>query len=226
MEPIEHTGGFGDLLPRIRLFRDDLERIVDIMKDAGLEITITDSTHKYSDFDDVKGNRGSRIRQLKVQGAPSEDLLNKQPALKSWDSLSVEFRSDDKTWLWVSQPGPPLEVYWHRVRDLILGCRRWHEKALNPWVGWFTLSALCAFLSVGLAIPHPFRQAFAITVGSLLGISLVYCLLSLYWRLTYPVLILDRGHEWQSFWRRNGDKIILAFLSGVIGGVIGWFIKK
>jgi hypothetical protein len=47
------------------------------------------------------------------------------------------------------------------------------------------------------------------------------------------VVLLDRGHEVQSFWRRNGDKILLlligagiAAIGAGIGTMLTWLFKK
>lgn len=58
MEPIRTTKTAR--LGRVRLYRDDLERIFDIFIRGCSDVTISDSKNRYDSFDDMKKNVGNR----------------------------------------------------------------------------------------------------------------------------------------------------------------------
>ena len=57
----QHFGG-------VRLYRDDLEHILAIMRDAKLDTTIADDRFEYESLDEFQQKRGNSPREIKIEG--------------------------------------------------------------------------------------------------------------------------------------------------------------
>ena len=56
----------------VRLYRDDLERVLGLLKDAGLEIRIADSRFEYESVDNLYQAAGRSPRRLEIEGIAPE----------------------------------------------------------------------------------------------------------------------------------------------------------
>lgn len=210
----DHNSKHAHLRP-VRLYREQLEEIIDVLQTAKLDVTISDREFTFSDLDDLKDNRGSPLTDLTITGNAPDTL--------SWNQLSVEFSKGAKTTVFLSSgTEDSLNACWYKVRDILTDRYRWHQRVLNKWIAWFVF-CLCAGMSgTTTIVPEHVQQLYvAILIGAFL-----YLLTAFYWNHTYPVILLDRQHEVSSFWTRNGDKIIIMVIGAVLGSVITLGVKN
>lgn len=223
---------------RIPLFREDIDRIIDLLTESGCEVTISDNEHKFDDLDDLKSHRGSEIGELRIR---ANRKVGQSIELEFEDSivgiprigLHGHFSSTDEP----SDNGS-LKNCWHEIRDLLNQRRQWYHSAFTPFLGLlgvYIISMIGLSYALPLTSKHSSPNGEATshtgigfdTVRALLFVaSLCYLGVSLYiWRQCGTIW-LDRRHEVSNFWKRNGDKVLVGVVLLFIGGVIGAFIKS
>lgn len=196
-------------LPPVRLYRGDVENLIDILTNSGLNVVISDSEFTYDDLDELRAHRGTEIKELKIDGADPESNGTRR--------VSVKLSNHKDAYLSLYGRRPPLESCWHRLRDFLTARRRWHQKILNPWFAWvLVIFAGLAGELLEQAFPSRADSAHALAYG----IAIAFWASCLYFARAYPVVLLDRQHEHESFWRRNRDKITLTFIGAVIGSIV------
>jgi hypothetical protein len=209
MKRVDQSAHFFSRLPRIRLYRGDLSHLIDILTHAELQVTIDDSEFIYDNLDKLRSEKGPEISFLRITGVARGG--------SGFPRITLTLHSRDDASLSLHGHGAPLEACWFRVRDFFASRRRWHQRVLNPWIAWgsFVLAGPIGLAMSALALlPAPIAYAL------LYGFAMIYWLAAIFWSRSYPVIVLDRSHEHQSFWRRNGDKIILLILGAAIGAAV------
>lgn len=201
-------------LPRVRLYRHDVESIFDIIKNANLSLTIGDSAFTYDSLDELKTEKGSKITQLEIKGSQTGDY--------AVGGITLKLSNRKEAYLSMHGRTPVLETCWYRLRDLMAARRRWYQNLLNPWTAWlFVIAAgilgaiLNATTSLRLDVANLISYGFAFT----------FWLCTFYWTRNYSVVLLDRHHEHETFWKRNGDKVILLVAGALIGAVATSVLK-
>ena len=213
MKRVDESEHLSVHLPRVRLYRGDVENIIDILKKAGLKITIGDAEFVYDSLDELKAEKGPAVGYLQLKG------IEEGSGVKG---ITLTLSNRENASLWLYGRHTSFEVCWHRLRDFLVSRRRWYYKVLNPWTAWI-LVLLAGLFGVTLKklFPSLGDAAYIITYVS----TLSYWLISLYWSRKYPVILLHRQHEHESFWRRNGDKIVLVIVSAVVGSAVTLAVK-
>jgi len=214
MKRVDESEHLSIHLSRVRLYRGDVENLIDIITSAGLNLTIGDSAFTYDTLDELKAEKGSEISQLQIKGTDPEGSGVKGI------SLTLSNRKD--AYLSLYGRRPQLEACWYRLRDFLAARHRWHQKLMNPWIAWCFV-ALAGFFGGILKLTTSLRIESAYLLS--FGIAISYWICTLCWARKYPVILLNRQHEHESFWKRNGDKVILLVVGAVIGTVSTLLVK-
>ena len=194
--------------PPIPLYLSDLEEIVRIAQSRELVVKISDDKYEYEGLDDLKENRGSRIRRLTLSLA----LEN-----SAYTSLTVEIDNDGV--ILRSPKDDKLVPVWHEIKDAIERQAPWYARFMKP-LSW-VYGALVMYL-----IPpkqEPIREGFEWVLHawfSVAGVMLLLSLLSVLYLNRSRGVYLQREHEVQGFWERYGEKLVFVVL-GTVLGVIG-----
>lgn len=183
----------------VRLYRDDIEAIVGLMKHEGLQVVISDSRFEYESVDELSRNAGSSPRELSVEGKRQG----------SYGSVSV--RRSGKYW-YVSTTQPDFR----QLATELEGIVRKRQSRLDalPLYGLWTASLLLFFLGGLLKSASAIASTLSST-GAILAV--LTATLGSYWIL-YPGLVLKFPHE-AGFVSRNRDAIILLVVGALIGSV-------
>ncbi len=202
-----------DISP-VRLLRDDLERILDTLREAQLEVTLSDSTHVFDSLEDVISGRGQRPRRLKIKGG------------RGYDSVSIDIRGPQAT---LSAYGDLLGLG-HQLKSILQASIPLRARFLNPWIMFFAIQALFVFDEFFLLFHRgsqtlTFSRLFILPALFLVGLLLAAITDR---HLNYGVL-LKRRHV-GGFWKRNADQLFLLILGTILGAivtlVVQWFVKQ
>ena len=206
------TSSFLDSLrhrfPPIPLYLSDLEEIVRIAQSRELEVKISDDKYEYESLDDLKENRGSRIRKLTLTLAPANSAYTSVTVEIDNDGVILRSPKDDK-----------LVPVWHEIKDAIERQAPWYARFMKP-LSW-VYGALVMYL-----IPpkqEPVRESFEWFLNawfSVAGLMLLFSLLSLLYLNRSRGVYLQREHEVEGFWDRYGEKLVFVVI-GTVLGVIG-----
>ena len=201
MKPIKKRFHRRAELGMMRLYLRDINHVIETLKGAGLDVTISDIHAEYDSMDELKAENGMEIYRLNITG--------KRPEFP-YGEICLELSNKTDSYLEIDGDGHPLSSCWHNLRDHLTSIKQpWHIKVFAPaqlFPRFFTLCAISIFLRI-------FNQNASTILGAT---ALVYGLVSSCYR-RYPTVILERPHEHQSFWKRNGDKIIIGGVSMLLG---------
>jgi hypothetical protein len=192
----------------VRLYRDDVERILGLLAGAGLEVKIKDDSFEYSSLDEVSTGAGRSPRCLRIQA--------KMPNSHRDISLNYERKS------WHLHTYDPSLFGVARECE---ACLRKRQTIINHlplfWIGmagWVitSASATAATAKVALTI---------LPVFVFLGLALLATAGSLWLYLTlYPRIILRFKHE-AGFLSRNREQLLLLIGAAGAGAVIAELIR-
>jgi hypothetical protein len=212
MKRVDESDFLSAHIPRVRLYRSDVESLIDIIKNAGLVPIISDTSFTYDSLDELKAEKGSDIVELEIKGADPEG--------SGVRGITLRLSNRNDAYLSLYGRRPILETCWHRLREFLKSKRRWHQTLTNPWVAWVFVLLTCfpaEILRISNALHPVSSYVFAY------GLSLSYFAFTLWWDKKYPVVLLDRQHEYESYWKRNGDKIILLIAGATIATLANIF---
>lgn len=193
----------------VRLYLDDLERIVDHLQEVSKDIRIT------------------------AQGYEC-DNLTELPLLKKPYLTDVEIRSSDpyiaddlkptSVWLYMSRDDPASRGVFDALRTELHNARR----PLTWLIASPFFSGGFAGISVVLLLNWLQYNKLWLTIAGvasvLLAAAWVYVSLQTQLR-KFSIIIPKHRSDVPTFWQRNSDKIILALISALIGSLLTIAIK-
>jgi hypothetical protein len=190
-------------LEGIRLFRDDLEEIVQTMHGLDAHIEISDDYNRYDSFDELLQHRGER------------PLILEMSCRKSEPSRSVSLSFKKNTVSLHSYGGAEAHAMVYELRDYIKRKIPKLYRLSNPFVWWtilWSVVSLTAFMYSGLSSLPTLAY---IVKGSVIVLFVVFFGSLGYRRLSFGIFLTKR-HTGNVI-KRNKDRIILLIIGGLIG---------
>lgn len=211
----------------LRVYRDDLERIIDIVRENCQDVTIRAGRYEVENLDQLTDQHLATLPSFKIDGHMHTEVNGQ----RQYGMLRVDLRGGWSDVYVSSEACTPLMGAATQI-DQILAPRRprWLERLTG--IGAATAGAACLLLVSGwagsqpwrLSLSHPTPDAlfwFALSAGSFV-LAIAWWLLVGHIRFKYPLIIyMTHSHEHTSFWRRQKDAVLLALISGFIGLVVG-----
>lgn len=187
-------------------FRNDIERVLTILNDSGLDISIEDDNNVYDSINEVIHNVGTNPRKIEIRGK------NKN----TYESVGLIF---EKTKLLINCHGSEqMYSLGFRIKEYFSKTIPWHYRIFNPWIYYFTT------ITPLLALTFAFDK----TTGELKRpwILVFFSLSLLLWFFSYILrnnaygIKLIKNHEY-GFWKRNKDGLKVSIISTIIGAILG-----
>jgi hypothetical protein len=199
----------------VKIYLEDIEDIINIMKDKGGTVEISDQNFKYESLDDLKHETKTNLKTLQLQSHSPYISLDLGVGQPSGGRLFAETSA---------------EVPFLRIKERLLKRRRWFSFLSSP--------------KMLLSIPIGFLILFIlylIPVGILrstqyYNYTILFIIISVTLIVFFPLILiqinttfvghfasinLEYSDQRQSFWARNKDPIITASIGGIIGALIG-----
>jgi hypothetical protein len=198
---------FGEHIPSVSLFRDDLKEVVDIVSRSG-RMKISDRDHEYDSLEELQDQVGNRPPALSIQ------------CYSPWVSLTLD-RRDFGVWshLYADAEG---KLHFHDIKAILLRRTRWFNWVLNR-----SLAVICLLAILLAIVAIPAQQL----KNGLAGFRVTAWVFVLLFLVGYPVLTfltrwgffyrldLRKRHEAPTFWKENRSKILLAVIAASVGVV-------
>ncbi|HKA51743.1 MAG TPA: hypothetical protein VKK19_19350 [Candidatus Dormibacteraeota bacterium] len=211
-------------LPVAKLYIDDLEAMVDTLRQLGHDVSLETGTHILDSPAELLTLGSQPQRQIML--LTRSDLMTEDPEIYvSVDLLPKEGR------VWASTSGAAVQGVVSQIRNFV-----WSRRRRGAWLGspeFNRQASVLAFVlilagDIGAWSPRSaeVRLGFGAAFGLGLAIAVaVYCGR----RLNRMLIIPRRRSEELSFWQRNRDAmgvgvivgVIVAIVSGLIGFVLG-----
>lgn len=209
MKAIPGPRSFSSFFLGVRIYRDDLERILELLRNADLSIIMSDDSFEYESLEDLQKAKGNTPRALKIEGRNSRGL----------GGLSLTLSK--RAWY--------LESYFEQnyavareIEDLLKARRT--RLADLPYNAIIAISIIISGIGVGITFTVSVPVGLTVSVLSLLiATPAVAARCYSYFR---HGIVLNYRHE-ASFFSRNRDKILLLLCGAIFGAIMTgllWFV--
>jgi len=199
-------------LKQVLLYRDDIEQIVELLREVSSDVELSTDEHK---FNDVK-----EWAELKRDYFTNMHLKTRNPYV----SLDL---SKQSVHLYIAEDTPQSRGAFEKIKRFLMDRKPPGQKLLNLWMPPLVLNLpLYAFLF----LPGPLRGRDWTTI-SVTGILMLGCVWW-YWLgfqsrfRKYSIIVPKYRIDAPNFWKRNSDKIVLAVICTVFGSLLTLLIKS
>ena len=198
----------GKRLKPVKIYLDDLEEIIDCLKNTCQEIEIQSGENLLDDLDELPALNKEVLHDLRITG--------RKPY------ISVDMKPH-QIWLYIAEDIPKSRGLFEKIKATL--CRR--RRLLAPLLHNSFLVGVSLSLTIwGLIIGLKMQSAFLV---SLFGVFLLLCV---FWGIygfkdqtqQYTVIIPKYRIESPGFMKRNRDNIILAVISALIGALMTYIL--
>jgi hypothetical protein len=205
--------------PPLKLYREDLDRIVSAFVKKCKAVTIADEEFSYESLDEMAQKASPRLNCFHLTGIlPHAELVIR-------GSRSVQL-GVQKTTLWIIEQTDESNLLFLSVKDLLL-TRIWRSKAIiNGTVITagivVTMGSILLKSVIRTHFPH---GDFASDAFGVLGICLFFGAVYLHTQNASYIALISRTKA-DSFWKRNYDKILLVLITAGFTEFIHWLISR
>lgn len=84
MKPLPRKGSSHDSFDGLRLYRDDLERLIALLRSADLKVTISDKVVEYDQLDEMQTHQGNSPTQIEIEGKKNGLSLSVSLSKRTW----------------------------------------------------------------------------------------------------------------------------------------------
>lgn len=195
-----------------KLYLDDIEKIVETMLQISDKVEISNEEYSFESLDELKELKQEALRNLEITAShPSR--------------ISIHFKKDS-IYLHASDDAPASRGILEKIKEIVAQRSRRLVWLLNSNFlsgGFFALSMI-VFIFYGVIDGNGYCFLAGI-IGVIIGWFWS-------WRsirsqhFNYSVIILKHRIDAPSFFKRNRDKIIIAIIASVIGGIVVVVFQK
>lgn len=210
MKPIEDRSYSVSEGPMVRLYRNEIEYIIDEMKRSHFSVSLKDSSHEFDDLDDIQRNIGDEISELDIEGKGEGD--NQRASIK------VELRRCRKPKIMLRSYTPATIVLSQKILERMTTCQSPMHGFLNPWMWWAVVAASQFFMLIAFATGS--AEAGIFIAYAISGPSLFMWLTALIFAKRFPRIRLIRMHQDSTFWSRHADSILFHMVTFALGAVM------
>jgi len=186
----------------VKIYRNDIEEIIELMKAAFAVVEICDEEFEYDSIDELIERRGEQIKNLTISSAVP--------------SLSLKLSTGEIKLVRDGETGTMTPFV--QIQEIL---RRRQRKVLavilNPILVALYFGLILLVLNFHQRLP--WSDSITILVSAPLMVGLGICFSGHRLGMFSRILLLNE-HQEQSFWKANKDKIYLLIIGALIGSVL------
>ncbi|HAF43828.1 MAG TPA: hypothetical protein DCK83_02510 [Gallionellaceae bacterium] len=191
--------------PPFPLYRSDIEEIIHIAEGRELVVKLSDENYEFDSLDDLKVNRGKRIKRL---------ILNFVPSDSTYEYIAIDVDADGITL--VATRNDRLISVWHEIKDAIGSKQPWYANYLKPFPWGLGGMLLLIFFPKREQLNNGAEWVLQLWAGLMLLCFFMNALSLLYLYKSKGVY-LQRAHEVEGVWDRYGEKVIMLIIGTLLG---------
>lgn len=218
---IPRPGPRVEQLPPLKLYREDLDKLVSLFREHCQQVTFGDEQHVYESLEEMTERAPTCLRSFNVEGlVPHVGVLIR-------GSHSVPLTVQRST-VWTVEQNQKSDLLFLSVKDYLTK-RHWRSRIALRYtlltIGGVLLTVLFfskSFLRTHDGSDFPYNLAVLVAFG-LLVVGVVMT------TKQASYITLNLRTKTQSFWERNGNNILLSLISaaiGVIGTLVATWLKN
>ena len=203
------------MIEPVVLYFDDLEKIIEIFKEASNDIEISTDEYELETIKEIKES--------------DKEILNSLSIMIHEPYVSLELKPNE-VWLYISEDEPVSRGVFEKIKQLLSSRRQklyWLAK-INWISGGMFYGAIAgsSVLFLGPGILE--KNIYNILLGcSILILGLILSLWSYnLWMKRHSIIYTKRRIESTSFWNRKKDDIVLAIIFAIVGSIITLLITQ
>lgn len=201
-------------LPPVKIYINHLRDIIALVTSGGEEVSIFADEYRASSFDDLASLPSRRVRELEVRTEDPMLLISLGP-----DDLFLLGAVDD----------PVAKPRFDKLHDLLQSRKRRAATLVDRYIGlWIVLLGLSGlngplFVLGADSERHTLAFDVAVMVFSCLSLIGLVGVAAYTWlnRRSKALVYLCLPHE-QSFWLRNGDKLLVGAIGALVSVIISY----
>jgi hypothetical protein len=205
MKPKIH--GKLELIPDVKLYREDLDEILSLFHHYCETVTISDADSEYESLDELKQHVGSRVRNIEIAGTKPNvtlTIMGSSMLRHLSEGLVLTPEETDKA-----------DLLFSRAKEFLLRRKRLLAR----------LATIPAIVVVCLAITFVafliYRHDPTTQGGTIISVLLLMAPVAFISGATrsgaFRYVTLDSKTTASSFWKRNGDRIWMLLIGSGIG---------
>jgi hypothetical protein len=214
---IPRPGPRVEQLPALKLYREDLDKLLGLFREHCQNVTLGDEGHNYETLDEMENKSPASLSCFMIQGLlpHAEIVIRGSHAVR----LNVQ-----RSTLFVVERNPKADLLFLSVKEFLLTRKaKWRifiRKAAIT-VGSVAL-AICFFAKALLHAHGASDLGYHLAFLSSFGV-LILGLLENMKQVNYITLRLRSKS--QSFWERNGNSIVMMVIGGAVG-ILGTLVTE
>lgn len=199
---------YSEYLKPARVYLDDLEEIVGILRETCDEVIIQAGDCLLDDLNELGQLRKEVLHDLKISGS--------QP------DVSVDMRHS-QIWLYISEDTPKSRGLFEKIKEILVRCKRPFAGLLQ---NTFLMGTALAFTFCGIICAIVVKSCFLIVCFAFLfSLSILWNVYGFQERSNrYTIVVLKHRIDNPNFLGRNRDKIILMIISAFLGALVTYFL--
>jgi hypothetical protein len=205
MSAKRRTLGHRRKLPPVRVFVDDVERILEILRQLpGGRTTVETDEHELGEAAEM--TTLERVSELSISCVKDLD---------AWIRVTLE-RSEAVVWFKAADPA------WRGAATEVEDVLRRRTRKVAAFLRWCAIPlwiAIVAMFVLGFSFEGWWARVGALVSVICLGIFASLAFVEL---RRYAIIVRDRSTNATTFWRRNSDALLVNAISAAVGFVLGF----
>jgi hypothetical protein len=214
---LPRTGPRVEQLPPLKLYREDLDKLLSLFKEHCQQVTFGDDEHLYDSLDEMEGRTPTSLKCFLIQGVVPHAEIVIRGSHKT--RLSVQ-----RSTLFVVERNSKSDLLFLSVKDFLLTRKsKWRIFLRQAAIiaGAVGIAA-CVFTKALLHSHDTGELGYDLVFLGSFGLLLLGLLVNAK-QASYITLRLRSKS--QSFWERNGNSIIMVLIGTVIG-IVGTLVTE
>ncbi len=204
----------GEQLKQVLLYREDIEQIVELLREVSPNVELSTDEHKFSDVKEWADMKRDYFTNMQV--------ATRDPYV----SLDL---SKSSVWLYIAEDTPQSRGAFEKIKRFLMDRKPPGQWLLNFWMPSLVLNVSILLFNLALwgKIPLWGKNGIFLTVTGLFMLGCVW-----WWWLAfraqtrkYSIVVPKYRLDAPDFWKRNADKIVIAVISAIVGGLLTLLIK-
>jgi len=204
----------GEHLKQVLLYRDDIEHIIELLREVSPNVELSTDEHKFSDVKEWAEVKRDYFTNLQI--------ATRNPYV----SLDLSERS---VWLYIAEDTPQSRGVFEKIKRFLMNRKHPRQWLLNFWMPNLVLYIWIFLFNLALwgRIPFWGSKSTVWTVSGICFLGYAY-----WWWLTfraqtrrYSIIVPKYRVDAPRFWKRNADKIVVAIIAAIFGSLLTLLIK-
>ena len=201
----------GRHFPSITIYKDDLQKILEILNEVCERVKISDEEYEYESLEELEHTKGLKPKQISITG------------ISPYVSLDLKQNS---IWLYRSDSDQKSVYIYKQIEEILLSKKNLISTLFNKSGGIIS----CVILFILFFMPVATLKDWFPNLLSRLSLLIIVILIPIISILArngnFSLITLRKSHEEKNFFYRNKDDIAKIVIGAVVGSILTWILTR